>query len=49
LALLGAALGLVLIAAVAFIRVTMRAALQKRQVIDESFSEMPPSELKRVA
>jgi hypothetical protein len=49
LALLGAALGLMLIAAVTFIRVTMRAALQERQVIDESFSEIPPSELKRVA
>jgi hypothetical protein len=49
LALLGAGLGLILIAAVSFIRVTMRAALRERQVIDESFPEILPSELKRVA
>jgi hypothetical protein len=47
--LLGAALGLVLIAAVAFIRVTLLAARQEQQRVDESYSEMPPPELKRAA
>jgi hypothetical protein len=49
LGLLGAALGLMLIAAVAFIRVSVRAGRQERQAVDESFSEMPPPELKRAA
>jgi len=44
LGLLGAVLGLVLIAAVAFIRVSVRAGSQERQVV-----EMPPPELKRAA
>jgi hypothetical protein len=49
LALLGAGLGLMLIAALAFVRISLRAARQEWQVVDGPSSELPPSELKRVA
>jgi hypothetical protein len=46
---LGAALGLVFISALAFVRMSVRGARQERQAVDESLSEIQPSELKRVA